>query len=276
MTTLRHLTPFMAAAVAGLCLLHGCKKASDSGTDPLSRKPDLVVVTTSKDTVLTGGRDSSLWTFQLYQGSSPFAEPYAVQVWSDLGYFMQGTTKTRRTSFVTNASGSVSAYFYGESPGLETTLIWGDGYGIDTVRSVVIYAEANSLSLEFRDPAQGIWKTTDTLKAGLYRGKADSTDVRVTILDRNQAPVPGLRVILDVMVNGARPLRSRYGYFKSTVKPDSVSTGSAVADAQGVATDLFYTDLFPTSGDALVQIVAQVDEGSFGRIAASHFLLIKR
>jgi hypothetical protein len=277
MKTPRHIAPILAIVVAGACLFQSCEKQGEAGTDPLSQKPDRVVVTTTLDTLLTDGRDSSLWSFQLYQAGSPFQKSDVIMAMTDLGYFRQGTARVHRAVFTTDASGRFSVYFYGDrAAGFAETLLWGDGYGVDTVRSVLLFGEANALVLEFRDASQTQWGTTDTLRCGLLRGKPDSTFVRVTVLDSRLNPLPAFRVDLDVLVNGKRPARSLYGYFSSTVKPDSIPTGSAITDALGQASDTFYSDLFPGTGQAMVQIVAQVDAGTFGRIVNSRFLLIKR
>ncbi len=266
------LTGFILAV---LIALSGCKKESDVATDPTQHKPDRVVVTVTKDTLFTDGRDSSFWTFQLYKNGSAFQEPFSVTAMTDLGFFKEAGLRVRRATFPTDATGKAMVYFYGDfNPGFDQTLVWGDGFGVDTITTVLIIGNANSVTLYFRDPSSTEWVTTDTLRAGAFRGKADSTFVRVTVKDKDGNPLPSVRVDLEVLVGGLRPAQSKYGYFKSTLKPDSVATGLVYTDASGEALDTFYSDDLPTFGKKILQIIAQVENGTFGRIAISRFIVI--
>ena len=275
MKTLHHSALLLGIVFAAALLMQGCKKETDSATDPTLHKPDRVVVTASKDTVLTDGRDSSLLSFQLYRAGQPFQQAFSIIAMTELGFFKQGTGRVRRTEFTTDASGKTSVFFYGDfDPGFDRTLIWGDGFGVDTVRTVFVIGPAHLVTLYFRDPLGSTWGSTDTLKAGSFRGKADSTFVRVSVRDKNNLPLPSVRVDLEVLVNGVRALASRYGYFKTAAKPDSVATGLVYTDAQGEAFDTFYSDDYPNFGKKVIEIAAQVEVGTFGRIAVSKFLVI--
>ena len=264
-----------AMAVLALLLGPGCEKEEDA-VSPIPVRPDSVLVIPSKDTVLTAGRDSSLWNVQLYRQGDPFTTPYAATFSTDMGWFNLGGVKVQRVTLATDAEGRGSVVFYGgNDPGFATTLVWGDGFGIDTVRTVLVYGTANTLRVEFRDVTEGTWKATDTLISGASRAKADSNQIRVTVLDINGAPAPGIRVDLAVLRNGVRALRSFYGYFKGTIKPDSIATSAVVTDVNGQAFEVYYTDDFPNSGAAEVQIQARVDSALFGRAVSTKSVIVR-
>ncbi len=269
--------PILGGLLTTVLMFQACEKQGDSGTDPTVNKPDQVVVTANKDTVLTYGRDSSLWSFQLYRNGLPFARECAITALTRLGYFVQGNTQLKRITLMSDGSGHASTYFYGDDVGgFALTQIWGDGFGVDTVHTVIVVGAANSLALYIRDPASSTWGTTDTLRSGTFRGKADSTFVKVIVRDRGGNPLPGIRIDLEVFVNGARVPLSKNGYFKSTINPDSVSTGFVYSDAQGEGTDVFYSDDFPNLVPTSVELAAHVEDGTFGRISVSRFIIIRK
>jgi len=264
-----------ATVVAGLLLGPACEKEDDQ-VGPVPSRPDLAVVTTSKDTVLTAGRDSSLWTVQLYRQGAPFTTPYAATLLTDLGYFKVGGLDVLRATIATDAGGRGTVHFYGGNvPGFATTLVWGDGFGIDTVRTVLAFGTANTLRVEFRDFAEDVWKPGDTLASGTSRGRADSNQVRVTVLDGGGVPVPGVVVDLAVLRNGVKVTRSLLGYFKGTIKPDSIATSTVVTDAGGQAFEVYYTDDLPNTGTMVAQITARVDSALFGRAVSTKSLLLR-
>lgn len=264
-----------AVAVLALLLAPACEKEEDL-VGPILSRPDSVRVSASKDTVLTAGRDSSVWDIQLYRGGSPFKSPWATTLLTDLGWFNLGGVKVQRATLATDAEGKARVVFFGgNDPGFATTLVWGDGFGIDTVRTVLAYGPANTLRVEFRDVASTSWASTDTLVSGASRAKADSNQVRVTVLDIYGTPVPGVRVDLAVLRGGTKVFRSLCGYFKGTVKPDSIATSSVVTDAAGQAIEVYYTDDQPNSGAIEVQISARVDSAFFGRVAGMRSVTVR-
>ena len=269
--------PLPLAAVSFFLLLClACEKEEEEVLEPTASRADSVLVTADKDTILTAGRDSALWSVQLYKNRAPFTTPSAVVLFTDLGYFKSNGAKVQRASFATDGAGRASVYFYGgNAPGFATTLAWGEGFGIDTTRTVLVYGAANTLRMQFRDFAGMTWKETDTLISGSLRGRADSNQVRVTVLDPHAAPVPGMRVDLAVLRNGAKALRSICGYFKGTVKPDSIATSTVYTDANGEAFETYYTDDSPNSGTIDVQIAARVDSALFGRATIMKYLLLR-
>jgi hypothetical protein len=272
------LTKWLPGAMAVLAFLcgPGCEKEDGDATGPIVSRPDSVLIVASADTVLTAGRDMAIWNVQLYRNGSPFGTPWAVTMLTDLGYFDLGGVKVEQATFATGADGKTTVQFYGgHSPGFATTLVWGDGFGIDTVRTVLVYGSANTLRVEFRDFAADVWKSTDTLISGAYRGKADSNQVRVTVLDIYGAPVPAVRVDLAVLRNGVKALRSTCGYFQGTRKPDSIATSAVFTDAGGQAFEVYYSDDSPNSGMIDVQIYARVDSAFFGRVSTMKYLVLR-
>lgn len=260
--------------LSALLVLSSCQK-EDSITDPFLDKPDRAVVLSSKDTILTGGRDSALWTVRLVRAGQSYQKPYVINFLSDLGYFVQNGIKANKAAITTDASGTGKIYFYAnQNPGTARTRIWGDGFGIDTVESTIIIAPAYYMRLQFRDERATDWKDTDTLVSGARRGKPDSTLVRAVVLDRNMKAVPGVRVDLQAFPGGVGN-RSFYGYFKTTSKVDSTTDGLVYSDVQGIAVDKFYSDDFPNTGSTTIKITARVDSALYGRILTSKQIFIK-
>lgn len=279
MTRLKASIHGAVLAVGVAVLLLGCEKEEEI-TGPLGPglKPTNAVVTVEKPAILSAGRDSSLWRVKLFQAGVPFTSVYTVNMLTDRhGSFLKDGKREKQVAFQTDANGEASLYFYGSSePGVSVTRVWGDGFGVDTVTVSVIVGYPYYVRLAFADAQEQFWKDTDTLKSGGRFTRPDSTLVRATVLDLNQNPVEGISVDLVPYVNSS-PIRSaQYGYFKSAPSPAAKSDGRAVTDALGNASDLYYSDILPFTGNpADVEIVALADSSAFGRISTRKFITIR-
>ena len=271
--TINHLLIF---AVIFSILQIGCEKEEEiTGPGKSIPRPTNTLITVDKSTILTEGRDSSFWQIQLYQKDKPFRSAYTVNMLTDRhGYFLKDGRKERKISFETDANGEASIYFYGSrEPGISTTLIWGEGFGPDTVSVSVIVGYPYYFLIDFQDPEEQTWMDTDTLKSGPHFSRPDSTQVRVTVLDVDKNPLEGILVNLN---NGSPPIGGGLsGYFKSDTVHGQKSETQIVTDALGVVTDIYYSDVIPAVGDPLtIEIVAIADSAMFGRISASKFITI--
>jgi hypothetical protein len=268
------LLPVLVLAVMSL----GCEKEEEALVDPTAGKADVLSISVNKDTILTGGRESSEWLMQLTKDGEPFQKGSSINLSTDLGYFVESGVHVQRVTIPTDQAGSARILFYGDkTPGVATTLAWGDGFGVDTVRTVLILGTASQLGLQFKDVAEGVWTDTDTLFSGDLFGKPDSTLVQVTVVDRHSMPLPSVRVDLLLFKDGQepRPPFRSYGYFATTVKPDSATRGVVHTDGSGEAYDVFYSDNLPNNGEAILEIEARVDSALFGRILTLKRLLVK-
>ena len=253
-------------------LLMQCESEEDViGPDGRGDVPTNAAISVDKSTILSGGREVSTWSVQLIQEedglTTDFASVTTVHMMTDIhGYFLESGEKMTQISFETNSNGQGTVLFYGaREPGLSTTLVWGDGFGLDTVTVAVIVGHAYYLLLDFSDPEEGSWKTGDTLSSGDHGTHPDSTLVRARVYDKNQQPLAGINVDLS---NGEPPIGGGLsGTFKTGPEPTAESHAYLVTDSDGEATDYYYTDLFPAGGDPItLNMVAVVDSAYFGRI----------
>lgn len=249
-----------------------CESEKDmTGPDQHKDVPTNAAITVDKSTILSGGREASTWSVQLVQmeegNTTDFTAVTTVHMMTDRhGYFLESGEKIAKISFETNSSGQATVEFYGaREPGVSSTLVWGDGFGLDTVIVSVIVGHAYYLLLNFSDPEEGGWKTTDTLSSGDHGTHPDSTLVRVRVYDKDQQPLSGIAVDLS---NGEPPIGGGLaGIFKTGPEPTAESHAYLVTDSEGEATDYYYTDLFPAGGDPItLNMVAVVDSAYFGRI----------
>jgi hypothetical protein len=256
-------------------LFLACEAEEESFVDPTAEKPDAVQIVRSRDTLLTGARDSSHWSIQLTRGGQPLQKSYAIVLSTDLGYFVDNGAQVQRVTVVSDDGGVASAVFYsGQDPGFATTLAWGDGFGIDTVRSVLIVGMASVLRFEFSDANSGNWRNTDTLVSGERLAMPDSTLIRVTVMDNNLLPVADVRVDLTMLIDGGVIVDPAYGYFAATTGQVMGTSGYAYTDNTGQGLWNFYSDDLPNSGQSTLEVEARVDSALFGRISTTRRLLI--
>ncbi len=264
---------------AAVALLLGCEKEEEEVTGPggLVSTPTHATVTVDKSTILSAGRDSSLWNIKLMRYGEPFSSVYTVNMLADRhGYFLKGGKREKRISLQTDASGETTVYFYGSAePGISKTVVWGEGFGLDTVTVSVIVGSPYFVRIAFADPEEMAWRETDTLKSGPHFSRPDSTFVRATVLDKDDSPIGGVSVDLVPLVGGSPISVGQYGYFKSAPNPAAKSDGRAVTDALGNAMDMYYSDVLPFMGDPKdIEIVAIADSAGFGRISSRKFITV--
>ncbi|MFQ6676164.1 MAG: hypothetical protein ACE5LH_07440 [Fidelibacterota bacterium] len=268
-------------AAAAVLFSAGCEKEEGViGPGEGGLRPTDALVTMDRDLILSSGRDSSLWQIKLVQRvageTRDFSSVYTVNMMTDRhGYFLKGGRKVKKITLETDANGEAGIYFYGSrEPGISTTLIWGEGFGTDSAIVTVVAGLPHYILLKFRDPETGTPMDTDTLRSGRPRfSRPDSTEIEVTILDRDQEPLEGVTVDLS---NGEPPIGSgAFGYFASLGSPsEGPSYGRTVTDASGMATDLYYSDVAPAIGVQDLAIVVTVDSARFGSISLSKIITI--
>ncbi|MFQ6673888.1 MAG: hypothetical protein ACE5GH_03765 [Fidelibacterota bacterium] len=266
-------------AAAVLILYSGCEKEEGpTGPEGSGLRPTHAVVEVDKSAVLSAGRDSLLWQIKLYSRETPFRSAYGVNLMTDRhGYFLQNGAKERMIFLETDGNGEATTHFYGSrEPGISTTLIWGEGFGLDTVTVSVIIDYPYYVRLKFADPVEQIWGDTDTLTTGTRFSKPDSTWVRATVLYEDETPVVGIPVDLVAMFEGFPVQAGLQGYFKTAADPERGSAnGRVITNALGEAMDTYYSDFVPAYGDPrTVEIIAVVDSAMFGNIASRKFMTI--
>ena len=268
---------WVVLAVTFAALFVGCEKEEEiTGPAGPGSKPTNAVVSVDKSIILSAGRDSSKWHVQLVRDSEDFPSMYTVNLLTDRhGYFLKNGKMESNISFQTDKNGEADICFYGSrEPGISRTLLWGEGFGLDTVTVSVILGFPYYLHIDLADPVEQVWKDTDTLTSGVHFSRPDSTLVRATVLDIKKNPLEGIFVNFN---NGSPPLPGGvYGYFRS-VAPSGKgkSTGYGITDVSGIATDIYYSDLVPVVGDPVnVQIFAEIDSARFGIISSWRFIAI--
>ncbi|MEE9166534.1 MAG: hypothetical protein V3U24_03595 [Candidatus Neomarinimicrobiota bacterium] len=276
----RILKYLAAFAFVPLFLMVSCEREEDvTGPATETLRPAEAEISVDRSTILSGGRDSSHWDIKLFQANgddmAAFESAYTLELLTDRhGYFLDNGDVARRITVTTDANGEASLNFYGSrEPGISETLIWGEGFGPQTVTVSVVAGFPYYIVLEFKDPGEPEWMSTDSLVSGEHFSKPDSTMVRITILNEDQLPLEGVQVNLN---NGSPAIGGGlYGYFKSIAPEKDLSYGSATTGVSGIASDFYYSDVVPVSGNPVtVEIVAQVDSARFGRIISSKFLTI--